>query len=366
MLYKGKMAVAVTATALIAIQSAAAADTAEDPLLSGALSVEVQNDNLFDADDGSEANDLYATIEAQFRLRLSKGLSLQLGLTAEPVADPVPGVDRVFEDHGAYVDTLLLAYESDGWFAYGGKFTPAFGIDPDLVPGLYGDTLSANYELVERLGIGTGYEWEIPEAATISVQAALFKRDTTALSNSVGTKRGRLRESDGGPGNTSGLESFALAVDVKNLQVAPALSVRASALRQAPGVGDADEQWAYGLGGVYELDLGNDTFLMPMVDFIRSTDAIGVESPTSIGGAAETYLTAGLGLVRGPWNAAVTGGRRTDSQPGQPDTDDTFVQLSGGYDFENGIGVQAGWLRIDQAGLVTQTVGGLVSYGIEF
>lgn len=74
----------------------------------------------------------------------------------------------------------------------------------------------------------------------------------------------------------------------------------------------------------------------------------------------------GLGLVRGPWNAAVTGGRRTDSQPGQPDTDDTFVQLSGGYDFENGIGVQAGWLRIDQAGLVTQTVGGLVSYGIEF
>lgn len=355
------MAVAAT----LAVPPSAVADEG-DRRISGEIAVEVQNDHVHQTEDGSEANDLYTKIEMLTNLRIGGGLSVRTGLKLEPVQDPLPGRDRAFDDHGLFAETLQLVYEGENWLIHAGKFTPAFGLDQGLFPGLYGDTFAETYELVERVGVGAETSWAIQDTASFNLQAAIFKRDTSALGESLLTTRSRLRESAGGPGNTSGLESFNAALDVTGIAAAPGLALRASLLRQARGAGDTDDQWAYSLGGFYEIDLRDGMVLVPMIDYVHSDDAIGIQSPVSVGGATEHYLTAGLGLASGPWNGAIAGGLRWDTQPGLPDSEDGFVQVSAGYDFENGIGVQLGWLYLDQADVSIQAVGAKVSYGLEF
>lgn len=358
----------ISAAAILAAMAATPAAAADSygKWVSGELSVELQHDHIVDSDDGAGGSDTYATIELGTRLHLTNRLSLDLGLTLEPVTDPDPDDDRVFGGHGGYVDTLQLRYEGETWFVHGGKFTAAFGLDQGLFPGLYGDTFSAGYELVERLGAGGGVEFAIPDVAKLALAAAVFTRDNTALSGSLFTGRERLRADDGGPGNTDLPESFSLVLDVGDIEAAPGLSVRASLLHQAAGEGDDSGQWAFGIGGAWEFDLGDDWTITPVIDYVHAIDALGVDAPEALSGAAENYLTAGIAIAYGPWNAAVSGGRRWDSRPGEDGADDHFVQVSAGYEFDFGVSVDVGWLHLDQGDVTTQGVGVLVSYGLAF
>lgn len=357
---------AVAVAALATGTTAALAADADGKWISGELYGEIQNDGVYSADDDSEANDLYMKIESATRLHLTPQLRLEAGLVFEPVQDADPGDDRWFEDHGLYAETLQAVYEGDGWFVNAGKFIPVFAFEPDAFPGLYGDTLAESYELVERVGFGGGAEFAVPDVATFALTAAVFKRDTSFLNDSAFTRRDRLHESDGGPGNTDGLENFSLAFDVKDIAAAPGLLVRASLLRQGRGEGDSKTQWAYGLGAVYEYQVNDALTVAPMVDWVHSEDALGVEGPESVEGAEEDYLTAGVSVGYNSWNAVAIGGWRWDDQPGAPDTDDRFIQFSAGYEFENGIAVQAGWMHFDADGSDSETIGAQVSYGFEF
>ena len=90
---------------------ALASEQSAPSLLEGEILIEIENDLTFESDDPSaEINDLFATIEAALALNLSQNLSVNSGLTFEPVRDPIPFDDRFFEDHGLYAETLFVQF----------------------------------------------------------------------------------------------------------------------------------------------------------------------------------------------------------------------------------------------------------------
>ena len=87
-----------------------AALLAEDyPRIEGEVVFEVQNDWTYSSDDaGSEINDLFTATEPDINVFATEELFLNLRLTLEPAVDPKPDDDRVFEDHGLFVETQIL------------------------------------------------------------------------------------------------------------------------------------------------------------------------------------------------------------------------------------------------------------------
>lgn len=360
-----RMRGALGALAALGLAAAPTAAWAEQADISIAVPVEVQVDHVSDADDGSEGTDFTTTIEPEVVLGLSHGLSVQAGFVLEPVQDRIGGEDRFFEDHGAYVQTLQLIWEADGFTLNAGKFTPVFSFDPDHARGMYGDSFLGDYELTERLGFGAGTTFTAEGVGEFGVAAALFTRDRSPLARSIITDRGRLRTSDGTPGNTDGLENGTLAVDFVPA-FAPDLLLRASYLHQGRGQGDTADQDAYGLGADYTWEVSEGLTVAPMIDWVRSHDVIGFTDGTSVPGSRTDTVTTGVQVAYGPWFGNLTHGWRDINDPVAGDSVDDFTQLTAGYEFDFGLALEAGWLDLDDGGVDSTTFGFQMAYGWEF
>ena len=65
------------------------------PYVKGQVSIEVEHDNVFDADDpAAEITDTYTTSELDIGVYFSPRFSMHGHFTFEPVLDPEPGEDR--------------------------------------------------------------------------------------------------------------------------------------------------------------------------------------------------------------------------------------------------------------------------------
>ena len=172
-------AMAFAAAFTFPLSAAAQDETAAYPAISGELAIEIENDWTPSADDSdAELNDLYTTTELGLSVALSHALSINGLFVLEPVEDPMD--DRVFEDHGAYVDELYLRYDFGPAAVFGGKIHPTFGIAWDAAPGIYGVDFAEDYELAEMIGGGV----EVPFAAGGTdhiFTASVFFADTTFL-----------------------------------------------------------------------------------------------------------------------------------------------------------------------------------------
>ena len=193
----------VAAVIVAALLPAAAwADTLYPNLEIGGV-VEIQNDHVVEADDPApgvegDGNDLFATIEPSIALQFSERFSLNTDLVIEPVRDRTADDDRFFEDHGLYAETLFLELTGQGWSLVAGKFNPAFGVAWDAAPGIYGTDFAEDYELTEKIGFGGALDVFGEGDGAHRVDAAVFFADTSPLSRSAFTDRGRTRKSSGG------------------------------------------------------------------------------------------------------------------------------------------------------------------------
>lgn len=340
------------------------------PRISGEVSIEVHGDSIRN-DDDTDNNEITTTIEPVVTLQLTPELSIGAGLTLESVRDPEPNEDRVFEDHGLYVADLTLAYETDSFSVYGGKFGANFGTAWDAAPGLYGTDFAEDYELAERIGLGGSVTLgdEVFGAHTLSASA--FFVDTTVLSRSAFTDRGRVNKTDGGPANTEGLNSVALALDGEGMQVLPGLRYHLGVARQkVDRVNDdngdpkaasvIDDEIGFVAGVAYEFTPMEDVVVTPIVEWAHFNNFGGDD------GVDRDYATAGLGAEYGSWNAALTYTGRSTKNPSDPDVDDSLFQVSAGYAFENGIGIDVGWKHTEEDNADADTAGMMVSYMYEF
>lgn len=331
-----------------------------------AIPVEVQYDRTYRAtDDDAEGSDLFTTIEPEIGVGLPQGFSIQAGLTFESLREREPREHRTFKSHGLYVRTLQVMWEAEPFTLHAGKFAPVFQFDGGHARGMYADTFMGDYELVERLGVGGSVEVPVEGIADITVAASLFTRDRSFLGKSLVTSRERLRLSDGTPGNTRSLENGTIALDLRP-QPHPELLLRASFLRQGKGRGDEASQTAWGLGADYEFAVSDDVVIAPMIDWVHGRDAWGFAEAESIDGARTDTVTTGVQVTVGPWFGTVSQGWRSLRAPSEPDQSDRFTQVSVGYEFDFGLGVEAGWMRLHEAGERSSTVGAKAAYTLEF
>ncbi|WP_417515406.1 hypothetical protein [Minwuia sp.] len=337
---------------------------AEDafPKISGEVGIEVQNDFTFDSDDpAAEQNELGATIEPNLFLHFTDHVFINAGLTFEAVRDPGPQEDRVFQDHGIFAEVLTLNYETDRFGVYIGKFGPNFSMAYDAAAGLYGTDISEDdIELAEFLGVGGSLTFDETPIGAMTASASVFALDTTILSESFITNRGRTRQAAGEPGNTESPESFALAIDGEAVPGMEGFRYHVGyALLSAD---NAATEHRFAVAGEWSFEMDNGVVLTPLAEYVHFQNA------GSNANESRNYLTGSLGAEFGPWNAALayTGKIVTISGAGNGDTYDDQIQFSVGYAFDNGIGIDVGYKHNRTAGIATQTVGALVSYGFEF
>lgn len=378
MLYRrgGRAAGAITALiAAMGMGLSAAAAEESFPRIYGDIAFEIEDDWTFKSDEsGNELNDLYATIEPTLVLEVIEGLSLTAHSVFEPVRDPEPGEDRAFEDEGLYLQDLFAQYETDRFSVLGGKFTPNFGRAWDIAPGVYGSDFAEDYELAERIGLGGSFTFEGKEIGRHRVSASTFFLDTSALSNSIITKRGRTHLSDGGPSNTESLESFAIAIDGDNLPLvlfgdttpgeAPVsgLTYQVAFVSQAAGEGSDSRENGVLASLADEFPVANkELVLQPLVEFAYFFDADGVDNQDRY------YITAGATAIwRENWNAALSYTRRETMPDGASNVGDNLFQASAGYEFDFGLGANVGYRYTDVDEVEDHTLGLLLTYALEF
>jgi len=339
--------------ALVLPASHALAQEAETPMnypvLNGEILFELGFDSTFKSDDPTaEITDFYPTIEGAFDLKFNEYFLIHTDLILEPVLDPTS--DRAFEDIGLYVQTLHLQYTMGAFSITAGKFNPSFGTAWDVTPGVFGTDLAEDYELAERIGFGLSYSFGEEGSGVHQLQANVFFADTTFLSNSIGTRRGRTSLAAGGASNTESLESFSLTLDGSDFDALPGFSYHLGFVHQAAGMGDVDDENGFVVGMQKEFEIDSDsTFLL--------TGEVAHLQNAAAGANDITYATVGLGYTYAQWNAALSATYRwTDVAAGGSVTD-YQVQASVGYEFENGVAFDVGYKFNEEAGIDNHTVG---------
>jgi hypothetical protein len=345
------------------------------PYISGDIQFEVEDDWTFDSDDNdNELNDLYATIEPTLVMHFFKGMSLTAHGVFEPVRDPEPGTDREFADEGFYIQDLFAQYETDRFSVLGGKFTPNFGRAWDIAPGIYGTDFAEDYELAERIGFGGSYTFGGNGMGTHRLSGSAFFLDTTPLSDSIITSRGRTYESDGGPSNTESPESFAIALDGGDLPLVlfgdtqpgespvSGLTYQVAFVSQAAGEGSDTRETGVVASLADEFPVANKALqLQPIVEFAYFFDAEGVEDQDRY------YITAGATAIwQERWNVALSYTRRETMPASGSDVGDNLFQASAGYEFDFGLGANVGYRYSEADDIADHTLGMLLTYGLDF
>ncbi len=330
------------------------------PYVEGTLDLELGNDLTFHSDDpANELNDLFFTGEMAFVVGLTSWFSINGGLTLESVLDPMPATDRYFGDLGLYVDTLNVQVDVGNASVVAGKFGPAFGTAWEVTPGVFGTDFAEDYELAEMIGVGGAVTFENTHVGTVVVSANAFFVDTTFLSDSAFTSRGRTRLADGGVGNTEQLNSFSVAIDGSDVPGADGLFWHAGFSRLAAGIGDLSDQngFVFGLGTERELPNG---LIVTANGEIAYFDGAG----RTLNDA--TYLTGGFSIANGPWHGEIAGTARSINVAGGPNVNDFIAQVSAGYNFKNAIDLSAGLATWRDGGVRGHTFGLRLTKSLEF
>ncbi|WP_299024584.1 hypothetical protein [uncultured Sulfitobacter sp.] len=296
-------------------------------------SVEVGVDSTLRADDPTaEVTDAYISAEAAFEAAITDRITAFGGLTLESVTDA--GDDRAFEDMGLYISELGLRFGFGDTFVSVGKISPVFAVAWDEAPGFYGTSLAEDYELSEMIGVsidtpvGTG-------GGTLSV--AIFYADDTALSNSIGHKRGRNTTAAGGVGNTGELNNVALQYSHEF----GATTAWIGARHLSAGLGDTSDETGIVAGASREFANGFN-----MIGEVAHFDGVGGTAGDA------TYATLGGAYALDDWTFSASA-----TVVDAPDTTDSMIAVGVDRTITENIEVNFGLARFDVGGEKSTSLG---------
>lgn len=330
------------------------------PYIEGELELTLGNDNVFRSEDpGNEINDLYPEAALAVRMGLTPNLAVNLGLTLEPVLDPLPFEGRYFGDLGLYVDTLNLEASAGAFTFVAGKFGPGFGRAWDNTPGVFGTDFAEDYELSEQIGFGASYAFETTSAGKHTLGANVFFADTTFLSDSLFTRRGPLSTADGGAGNTGRLNNFSVTLDGSDFPSLTGLSYHLGYRHLSAGLGDLADENGFVAGLAKETEFASGLALAVTGEIAHFSN---------FGGTLDnaTYFTPGLSLAYQSWHGELSGTVRRINFDGGDSQTDYLAQVSAGYTFDNGIDLSAGYAFVRDAGVRNHVVGLRLTKTLEF
>lgn len=335
------------------------------PLIEGSFVFELENDTVFRDEGDDEFSDTFNTTELGLDVRFNKYFSLHTDITLEAVDNPdrnprTPGDNIFFEDHGFFFETLHLQAEIDNATFYGGKINPAFGSAWDATPGIYGVDFAEDYELTERIGFGGSYTLKPEGYGEHTLNAALFFADTSGLSRSFGTNRGRLREEDGGASNTENLESFALALDGGEFENLSGFSYNLGFRYQSAGEGGVDNEIGFAAGAIQEFALNDDLGL-------TLNGEIAYFDNFDSGESNNLYATIGAGLTYNKWfGDAAFAVRDISANNGGDDFTDLQFQAGIGREIFEKASVELGYRYLREEDNSSHTIGTFFVYETDF
>lgn len=331
------------------------------PYVEGEFIWEIQNDSTFDSDDpDAELNDLFAYLELAVSLVVNHNFQINLAAIMEAVQDPGPRDDRFFDDHGLYIGTLNAQFNlSEDTNILLGKYGPGFGTAWDVTPGIYGSSFAEDYELSEYIGIGLTHSFNTERFGNVTLGVNAFHMDTTALSDSTITKRGRTRLSDGGAGNTEKLNNYSITLDGNELPEMDGFSWHLAYRHLSAGIGDIADETGIAAGFIQETELSDGKTAAFNFEFADLSNA---------GGSADDiqFVTAGISVVDGPWHLDLSGTFRSTNMAVGPNVNDELFQVSLGYVDDNDIDWNVGYKFSEEGGLDSHTIGLLITKSIEF
>lgn len=318
-----------------------------DTGFSGEVEMQVQNDLVLDSDDpDEERNTLFTKTEPIFNYGFTDHLSVQAHLVFEPVQDTDPGEDTYFDNEGLYVQELTARYDTDTYGFYAGKFNPNFGFMFEQGPSIYGNDFAEDYEVTERLGVGGYYVFgdEKSGRGVHTLSANLFRADTTFLSRSTITTRGQLHHSDGGISNTSAPVSLSLALDSEGICGVDGLNTHLSYRHQKAGDKDTglDNENGYAAGFTYDRPLTERVGSQFQLEWAGIRNVDGSSDDTDYVSSSLTFTLDQAWKFTGAYSQ-----RTTDPDAGSSVRDHLY-ELTAGYDFENGVGVNLGYVVAEE------------------
>ncbi|MEM1074989.1 MAG: hypothetical protein AAGI36_11060 [Pseudomonadota bacterium] len=278
-----------------------------------------------------ETNDILALMIASPEFRFSKQFSVKSEIRYEDIVPP--DRDRFFEDEGLFVRKLFGVLEATDNLTFNfGKITPSFTLASLVTPGMYGNNYNKEIELIERVGVQADYSWDAGIAGKYTLSASTFFDDTTIFSESFGSNRGRNSLSDGGASNTEALDSFAFALEGREIRELPGLNFKIGLLYQERGFDGVADERGFLIGATRNWDLDNE----------RSFSWIAEVAPIwNFEGTEDDIVYTSGGLVYGfdKWTAVVSGTYRRRSLAVGGTYNDYSLQTSIDYDLGGGFSV---------------------------
>ena len=321
---------------------------------------QLQYDSVISSDikNRNKVNDVYWTLFPDFTLQLSPKWAIKTTITLEPNSTN-PTEDRLFNDHGLYVDELLLTYRDGDAYLYGGFMVPKFARAWEA-PGVFSMDLSEQYPMYDRLIVGGEYTYDLKEGGQHTVGSYAFAANTTIFSNSTLQERGRKHSSDGGLSNTGGLDSYAFTLEGENMKMLPGVGYFAHYARQEASDKEQSDESRFALGLTHNAKLTDTISAETLLEFVRLDDAAGNE------GHRHEFETAVIKFTRGKWNSVVGYTMLEKAQGGITRNEEEAFQISFGREIGNGLSADLGWKILDQDGKDEQVVGLVFTYAKDF
>jgi len=343
---------------------AAAGGASAQTGLSGEAVFEFQLERGSDSDDpGNERTNAFGRTEVAPTLTINEHFFVDGVAVFEPIqAPPPPGEDAFMDHEGVFAEEIKANYVNGPYHVFAGKFNPQFGTAWNWGRGIWSEDFAEGYEITEKIGFGGALTVGNERTGEHTLVGSTFFADTSFLSDSALTARGRTRKADGGASNTEDFSSFVTSLHGANVAGVENLSYHL-AYRHL-GAGDAD------LGGRDEKGVAATvSYIIPFSDNLQSDALLEYAAINNVGGSADDvrYYTASIvNTIKQNWNVTLGYTKRDTLLNAAPDNNDHLFQLSGGYDFGNGLTLETGWKKTEVAGVDTNIIGGLARYTVGF
>lgn len=357
----------ILAALCTSVPALAIADDASSPSVSADLVLEWRHNYHADSQDPAIDNQHRSFMYGELSptVRINENFFVDGTLVFEPMdqfESLHAGEDAWFDRHGGFAEEIKLNYENGPWAAYIGKIHPDFGIAWDYGRGIWSEDFAADYELAEVLGFGGAYTFETANAGNHTLGFSSFFVDTSFLSRSIITSRGKARLSDGGAGNTEDLSSYTISLNgedaggIENLGYHIAYEHLGE---QDSGRSAAtDDQNGVAINLSYVAPVNENISVDLLTEFVGISSAAGIKnfdvnyySASAVATFYENWLLTLGYTLRDIRNDGAGNGY-----------DDNLFQLTGGYDFGNGLTAEGGWRTADEVGVQTDTLGFLFRY----
>jgi hypothetical protein len=335
---------------------------------SSAVAIELSSEVVIEIQSQKETehNHTFLRTEVASTLTFSEHWFIDGVLVLEPLdRERLTKRSRTFDREGVFAEELKLNYQhiiaGNTLQLFIGKFNPAFGTAWDA-RGIWGEDFAENYEITEKLGTGAVFTLQTESLGSHTVSASSFFSDTSALSQSIISTRGRTNKRDGGAANTEDLSSYAIAVDGRRLGGSTGLNYHLAYRSLKHGDADisADDESGYAATINYAHQINQRTdinLLLERID-IKSFDGTTQD---------RIYNTSSLiTTIDNRWNITLSHTQRVIDSDNASKVYDHLFQLSGGYDFANGLTLDIGWRQSDEENRSQNTLGILGRYAFDF